>query len=56
MLLANKFTMLIVPNTWIFQEINGTTIRDKQVMAKRNGGYYAGNMDRGIKCAQKNGL
>lgn len=36
MLLANKFTMLIVPNTWIFQEINGMTMRVMQGMAKRN--------------------
>jgi hypothetical protein len=28
--------MLIVPNTWIFQEINGMTKHDKQRMAKRN--------------------
>jgi len=28
--------MLIVPNTWIFQEINGMTMRVVQGMAKRN--------------------
>lgn len=28
--------MMIVPNTWIFQEINGMTMRVMQGMAKRN--------------------
>ncbi|SEN80660.1 hypothetical protein SAMN05660816_01552 [Niastella yeongjuensis] len=28
--------MLIVPNTWIFQEINGMTMCVMQWMAKRN--------------------
>jgi hypothetical protein len=48
MLLANKFTMLIVPNTWIFQEIKGNDHARYAKDGQAKHGYYAGNMDPGL--------
>ena len=47
---------LIVPNTWIFQEINGMTMRVMQGMAKRNMDITQEIWIQGYLNAQKNGL